>query len=175
VRVGIAAAALALILFWVSPGALHAQQDACDSLREQWLTAFNSLREGVEELRRVKNESVEPLILRNLESAQTTIARGVRNALEARKKRMTEAKDRARQLAAVEQLAFKRWGDCNRGRRWARAGSPPIDPRSVGQERHRLLSALDDLFLDDAYLQYKNSRPSRPSENSGHSGLGYPQ
>jgi hypothetical protein len=171
----VAAAALGLsLLFFGGTIPAKAQQGACDPLREQWVASFTLLQRGAEEYRRIKEESVGPSISKHLQSrSETNIARAVRAVLAERKRRMAEAETRLRSLAEEERVAFRRWNDCNPGGRWAKAGSPSQTPRSVTNERRQLRAAIDDLLLDEAYLQYKHTSPRRPPEYSDYNAPGY--
>lgn len=170
----VVAVALGLALFLTGVRASEGQQGECDPLREQWVIAFGLLRQGADEYRRLKEESLEPSISKQLDTGSATnIARAVQGALAERRGKLAAAETKLRSLADGEHLAFRRWNDCNPGGRWARAGSPGQTPRSVADERRQLRAVLDDLLLDEAHLQYKHTAPRRPSEYSDYNAPGY--
>ncbi|MEW6136722.1 MAG: hypothetical protein AB1733_00710 [Thermodesulfobacteriota bacterium] len=162
-------AAAVVVLF--GPGIeTEAQDGTCDSLREQWAAALSSLQAGIENLRRQKEDSVAPSIYRELASGSppVSIAKAVQSALLERKRRVDAAEREVRALADAEERAFRSWSSCHASSGLRKAVSGSVDPRVVAGQRQQLLVRLDDLLLDEAYLQYRGTRPRRPQEYSGY-------
>lgn len=164
-RVILAAAMVLLFGFGLE---VEAQDGTCDSLREQWAAALSSLQAGIEDLRRQKEDSIAPSIYKQLESGSppVSIAKAVQSALVERQRRVDTVASEVRALADAEERAFRSWSACHASSGFRKAVAGSVDPRTVAGQRQQLLVRLDDLLLDEAYLQYRGTRPRRPQEYS---------
>ena len=160
-----------LLLLVHCPG-LFADDDAasCQSAQENWSKAFNLLKERTEALRDAKEEGVTQAIEEKMagEKQSGSIARMVRSVLDQRRKNLDEARLGCGEVAEMERIAFEQWRKCSVGRRGPRGTSGSEKPEAVLQERNKLLTLLSELMLDEAYAQYRTSRPVHTRENSRH-------
>jgi hypothetical protein len=173
---------IVLCLLMGTPLLSETLSDPCATDRVAWSNAYEALQAAMEGYRRIKNESVGPLIAREMDAHDRglSIARVVEVVLKERGKKLSELGRQCLELANVELSFFEHW------RRCASAGVQKRDSASVAafkkisRDRDRLMAELRDLLLDEAYVQYKNHRapaaPASPSyEANGPSstGLGY--
>ncbi len=160
-----------LLLLVHCPGLL-ADDDAasCQSAQENWSKAFTLLKERTDALRDAKEQGVTQRIEEKLSGGNRgeSIARAVRSVLEQHRKNMAEARLGCGEVAEMERIAFEQWRRCSVGRRGPRGSSSSEKPEAVLQERNRLLTLLSELMLDEAFAQYRKSRPVHTGENPRH-------
>ncbi len=152
-------------------------QGQCEMERSAWLAASTKLKEGMASYREVKQESISPKIESALQERNTNaaFAQIVQNVLKDRSDRMDVAKAQCRDLEETERRAFEEWRKCAAA--GTRRGNSP-DARLTEptvRERNQLLTQVQELFLDEGYVQYKTSRDPAPSSYSSYeSGYGSP-
>ncbi len=129
------------------------------------------LKEGMESYQEVKQVQITPRIEGELErhKAAIPVAHVVRNVLNERAQRMDEAKARCRELEEAERRAFEAWRRCAAaGAKRGKASDTASSPDSIARERNQLLTQLQDLLLDEGYVQYKMQRDPAPSAYSSY-------
>jgi hypothetical protein len=149
-----------------SPLYCHDGQDGCAELQEQWGAALQTLKERMEELRRFKSAPLEPAIQREQanQGNALSIAGSVRAALEERAALTDAATRQCRDAADQERIAFEELRTCLPSGRQRRSNTNASWQNGDLDERKLVLAALQELLLDEAYLQYKNYRaPSPPT------------
>jgi hypothetical protein len=146
-----------------APAVCFDSSEECGGRRAEWLEAYHRLHDAVEEFQKAKEDPVGPRIEEKLvkRSHGVSTAMIVRRVLDARKTRMAEAREKAAKLLGVEEERFHKWRTCRSANRSSRFSSRN---ESAVIERKRLKSRLSDLFLDEAYAQYKDYRA--PSSSS---------
>jgi hypothetical protein len=153
-------------------------QGQCEAERSAWLAAGAMLKEGMASYQEVKQESISAKIESALEEHKTTapFAQIVQHVLKERADRMDVTKAKCRDLEETERRAFEDWRRCAAA--GTRRGNTP-DPRLTEpmlRERSQLLAQLQDVFLEEGHVQYKNSRDPVPSSYSSYgSSPGYQQ
>ncbi len=155
---------LVLVLLCVgAPALCFDSSEECRGRRTEWLDAYHRLHDAVEQYQKTKEDPIGPRIEEKLtkRSPRVSTAMIVRRVLDARKARMAEAREKATQLLDVEEERFHKWRTCRSANRRSRFSSRSV-PEAT--ERKRLKSRLSDLFLDEAYVQYKDYRA--PSSSS---------
>jgi hypothetical protein len=93
------------------------------------------------------------------------MARSVQSALKRRSDRLAEAEARCRELAGNERFAFDDLKRCVSGPSQRRVNNPVAALAGVSRDRERLLKQMQEVMLDEAYVQYKGERE--------YSGAGY--
>ena len=146
-----------------APAVCFDSSEECAGRRAEWLEAYHRLRDAVEAFQKTKEDPVGTRIEEKLakRSHGVSTAMIVRRVLDARETRMAEAREKATKLLGVEEERFHKWRTCRSGNRRSRFSSRN-EPTVT--ERKRLKSRLSDLFLDEAYVQYKDYRG--PSSSS---------
>ena len=153
-----------LLAIAVSPLYCQDSRDACAVLREQWGSEFQTLKDRMEGLRRLKSSPLEPAIQRELASPKNggSMAISVRAALKERTALTDVAGQECRDAADREKAAFERLRTCSPAGRQRRSNAQDsVQDTDLG-ERKLLLSALQELLMDDAYRQYKNYHAPTP-------------
>ncbi len=141
----------------------------CGTEQATWSNAYQSLQAGMEAYRQIKNESVSPSIAREMGAHErgVSIARIVQVVLKERGKRLAELGRRCLELADAERSSFGEWRRCAIVGAQRRDSSTVAGFKSLSRERDRLMAELQDLLLDEAYVQYKNYRaPAEPASPS---------
>lgn len=143
------------------PGYLLAQT-LCETEQTRWADAFASLQRDVNEHRNAKQESITPKIQHLISgTARVDMAGAIQYVLKDRKNRLSELEETCRRSAEVEKSAYEQWRRCGgSGKKGASASS---GPGAVAREREKLLAELQELLLDEAYVQYKNDQSSPSS------------
>ncbi len=137
----------------------------CSQAYSEWQEVFGNLNQDMESLARLKHESLAQSISGDLAARKTssTIAQIVRRVTAQHNRAITELGEECLRLANSEKIAFEQWRRCRisetRGR---------DDHSAVGlvRERSVKLVELQDLLLDDAYLQYRKESPNPSSAYS---------
>lgn len=150
-------------ILWTGPLFSADGTGACDAQRSRWMETHEFLKETMGACQRIKEAPLGSRIQRELTSRQAdSIAYGVQAVLKERSAALSAAMQRCREAAGMEAHAFEDWRRCARTVR-PRKGEPPVaSPDSVAGTRKQVLSALQDLLLDEAYVQYKNFRQPEP-------------
>jgi hypothetical protein len=158
----IMATGLGLVL-WALP-VWSVADDGCDAWRTQWINAFQALREGMDSARHLKDGSLASRIQQEMgdQGSGVSVARGVQAVLHERSVALNRGKDQCRNLAMEEHQAFERWRACAVGGNMRRGASQASGLDAAAIERKKLLGFLQDLLLDEAYVQYKNYQPPTP-------------
>lgn len=152
----------------------------CATEHARWSNAYESLQTGMENYRQIKYESVSPRIARDMgtQGKAASIARIVQVVLKERGERLAELGQKCLELADLERSSFEELRRCASMGAQRRDNSSAVLFKSISRERDRLMAELQDLLLDEAYVQYKNHRapapPTSPSyEANQPSGIRY--
>ena len=146
-----------------------AADDGCDTWRSRWVAAFERLKQSTDSIRQLKEGSLASRIQQELSTHRNaaSLARSVRAVLKERSAALKKERSTCHSLAKEENEAFSQWRRCavrgNSRRRGFQAHA--LDAAAV--ERKRLLGSLQDLLMDEAYVQYKDYRQPTPPEYSG--------
>ena len=162
----------AVLLLAVASSPLYCQDgtDSCVALQEKWGAAFQTLKERMEELRRFKSAPLKPAIQREQANPGNalSIAGSVRAALKERAALTDAATRQCRDAADRERIAFEELRACLPSGRQRRSNTNASWQNGDLDERKLVLAALQELLLDEAYLQYKNYRAPSPPSYSGY-------
>lgn len=151
---------------WLSVVAATQAEAGCEAETSGWTQAYEALEQGMESYRRLKAESITPRIEEELEKKEEgrSIARSVQEVLKERTRLLGDAKTKCLELAQSERSVYDEWRRCAGSGGGRRRNPNPQGPDRVARQRSSLLASLQDLLLDEAYLQYKNFRdPSSAS------------
>jgi hypothetical protein len=153
------------VLVWTTPSLSADVEGPCGTKRADWRQAYELLKAGAEGYRKIKSESITPLIEKEIAEKGTSksTAAMVRSVLDNRTFRMTESREKLDKLLVEEKRRFDQLRRCvSHSRRRSRRRS-----RNDSEERARarVVSRLSDLLLDEAYEQYKNDRPRSVSRS----------
>jgi len=137
-----------------------ASEEPCSVEHEKWSGSSGELKDALEQLRQIKDESMSPEITESLSkgSKSLSIARIVQSALQRRSERLAEARGRCREFADKEKYAFDNLKRCLSGPSLRRNNAAVAALSSISRDRERLLKQMQDLMLDEAYVQYKGER-----------------
>jgi hypothetical protein len=140
-----------------------AQESPCEPARAQWAQAHESLKEAANALRETQVESIEPRIDEALKDGKRiTIAQKVQIELKDRNRRISEAAHKCVDAADQEKAAFEQLRRCSAADSARRSASHTAFG-AIARERSKLLADLQDLLLDEAYIQYKRESPNPPT------------
>lgn len=161
---------MASLLLTIASSPLYCQdgRDSCTAFRQQWGTVFQTLKDRMDELRRLKSAPLEPAIQRELANPGNALsmAGSVRAALKERTA-MTDATTReCRDAAERERMAFDKLRTCLPSSRQRRTNTNDSFHDGDLGERKLVLTTLQELLLDEAYRQYKNYQAPTPSTYS---------
>jgi hypothetical protein len=163
-RIGLLAIVGVLVCF--GPG--NASADQCESLRSAWVSVYQQLTQLAEQCLALRESSFQPRLEQLNEGRErgSTIARTVRTVLEERLNALNQAKRQVREAIERERLAFTEWRTClARPRRGGpQAGNGEI--QAAARERERLLRSVEDVLIDEAYVQYKHDRQPVAAEQN---------
>jgi hypothetical protein len=151
---------------WISVSALTADA-SCNVEAAGWTQAYEALARGIESCRYFKQESTTARIEQELEKTapRRSMAQCVQEVLKERTRSLGESKTMCMELAERELSAYTQWRRCAGAGRGRRGRDDMQGPDSVARQRNELLVLLQDVLLDEAYVQYKNYRdPSRGSQ-----------
>jgi hypothetical protein len=151
--------ALICIISWINVSVLTADA-SCDVEAAGWTQAYEALARGIESCRYLKQESITGRVEQQLEKTESrrNMAQCVQEVLKERTRSLEEAKTMCLELAERERTAYAGWRRCA-GAGSGRRSRPDVQgPDSVARQRNELLVLLQDVLLDEAYVQYKNYR-----------------
>jgi hypothetical protein len=136
----------------------------CANEYSRWSTSVSTLRESMDSLRQVKQQSLRSDILDAVSRAGSgvTTARIVQSLLDKRNRLVAQGTETCRRLADEERFAFddlKRCAASGSQRRGYTAQA--IAP--FAREREKVMAELRDVLLDEAYVQYKGERDVAPA------------
>ncbi len=160
---------LGLCLLTGTPLLSDTTSGPCATEHAKWSNAYESLQTGMEDYRQIKYESVSPRIARDMgtQGRGASIARIVQAVLKERGERLAELGQRCLELADLERSSFEEWRRCATVGAQRRDNSSAVVFKSIIRERDLLMAELQDLLLDEAYIQYKNHRaPAAPTSPS---------
>lgn len=145
---------------------------SCRSMQENWSKAFMLLKERTEALREAKAQAIGQRIEERISQREpgASIAVIVRSVLDRRRKEVAETSLGCSEVAEMERMAYEEWRRCSLAQRRQRNSPEGERPELFLQQRNSLLNVLSDLMIDDAFLQYKTSRPVHARGNSGRTG-----
>lgn len=150
-----------VIMCAFTPGNVFAQS-LCETEQTRWSDAFASLQKDMNEHRSAKQESITPKIQELLSgAAKMEMAGAIQFVLKDRKNRLSELEEACRRSAETEKSAYDQWRRCSGSGK--KGGSAASGPGAVAREREKLLAELQELLLDEAYVQYKNDHSSAAS------------
>jgi hypothetical protein len=150
---------------------VHATQagQLCAQEHAQWTDAYGILEKAVNELREAKQESVGPKINRALaEDTRGSVAQRIQVILKERGRRITEATRKAVDAAGQERSAFEQFRRCGLSDSPRSSGASNAALNEATRERNGILADLQELLLDEAYVQYRRESPVPPSTYSGY-------
>jgi hypothetical protein len=153
---------------WLSVVGSERTEANCETETTGWTQAYEALEQAMESYRRLKEESITPRIQEELEKTEPgrSIARGVQEVLKARTRLLGDAKTKCLELAQSERSVYDEWRRCAGSGGGRRRNPNPQGPDSVARQRSGLLASLQDLLLDEAYVQYRNYRDPSPASYS---------
>ncbi len=160
---------LGLCLLTGTPLLSDTNSGPCATEHATWSNAYESLLTGMENYRQIKYESVSPRIAKDMgtQGRGASIARIVQVVLKERGERLAELGRRCLELADLERSSFEEWRRCATVGAQRRDNASAVAFKSILPERNRLVAELQDLLLDEAYIQYKNYRaPAAPTSPS---------
>jgi hypothetical protein len=130
--------------------------DVCERERNRWSESFEALKKAVDDYRNIKDESVAPRIDEIMaKNSRANMAAVIQSVLKNRADRLTEAGGLCQDAVTREKSAYEIWRRCG-GTDRQRKNAPPQDAHAtVGRDRDRLVAGLQDLLLDEGYVQYK--------------------
>lgn len=169
---------IVIVLFLlVFSGALRPAlgEGPCETERIQWGDAFDSLRKAMDDYRSIKNESIAPRIGEVVaKGPKGSMAAAIQAALKNRGDRMAESGRGCQAAVSKERTAYDIWRRCSGAGQQRKNIPSQSGLGAVSRERDRLLADLQDLLLDEAYVQYKgqaavsaNGSEYEPSEQRG--------
>jgi hypothetical protein len=150
---------------WISVSALTADA-SCNVEAAGWTQTYEALARGIESCRYLKQESITPSIEQELEKEpRRPVAKSVQEVLKERSRSLEQAKTMCLELAERERSAYSEWRRCAGAGAGRRGRHDLQGPDGVARQRNELLASLQDVLLDEAYVQYKNYRdPSGGSQ-----------
>ncbi len=143
--------------------------DPCKDLGDAWAALFNPLVEQSRIYSQVKEEPVTSRIRRRLKEQppHMSIAQAVYSVLADREERLKAMKREIEDLVSQERQAFRAWKRCMS--RTRRNDPPTADKEALLTSRADLQKGLDDLLLDEAFVQYKDYHaPAQATHLRGH-------
>jgi hypothetical protein len=151
------------LVLWAPP-VWSVADDGCDAWRTRWINAFQRLRDGMDSAHQLKEGSLASRIQQEMGDRENavSVARSVQAALKERSDALNRGRDQCRNLAMEEHQAFERWRACAVGGNMRRGAAQASGLDAAAIERKKLLASLQDLLLDEAYVQYKNYQPPTP-------------
>ncbi|HMK35607.1 MAG TPA: hypothetical protein VK463_11100 [Desulfomonilaceae bacterium] len=156
------------IVFQVSHASTASDSSPCPEEYAQWRSAYEQLAHAVDSLRETKQETIEPRINSLLaDDKRLSVAQNVQVVLKERNRRIEEAGSKGIEAANREKWAFEQLRKCGLSDSPKRSHSPKADLNGVVRERNRLLTELQELMAEEAYVQYKRESPNPPSQYSG--------
>jgi hypothetical protein len=153
---------------WLSFVASEQTEAFCEAETSAWTQAYEALEQALESYRLLKGESVTPRIKAELEKTEPgrSIARSVQEILKERSRLLGEAKTKCLELAQAERSVYDEWRRCAESAGGRRRHADPHGPGNVARRHSDILASMQDLLLDEAYVQYKNYRDPSPASYS---------
>lgn len=153
---------------WLSLLASAPTEAGCEAEETGWTQACETLKHALENYRRLKGESITPHIEAELEKTEPSrsTARSVQEVLKKRTRLLEDAKAKCLELAQSERSIYDEWRRCAGSGGGRRRNPDPQGPNSAARQRSELLASMQDLLLDEAYVQYKNYRDPSPASYS---------
>jgi len=138
----------------------RASEEPCAVEHEKWSGSLGELKDALEQLRQVKDESMGPEITESLSkgSKSLSMARIVQSALQRRSEKLAEARGRCRESADKERYGFDNLKRCLSGPSQRRNNAAVAALSGISRDRERLLKQMQELMLDEAYVQYRGER-----------------
>jgi hypothetical protein len=133
-----------------------------------WSNAYESLQTGMETIVRSRRVG-KSRIARHMETQGrgASIARIVQVVLKERGERLAELGQKCLELADLERSSFEELRRCAAMGAQRRDNSSSAVFKNISRDRDRLMAELQDLLLDEAYIQYKNHRaPAAPTSRA---------
>lgn len=158
-----------VLTLWVLPVRSFADE-GCDAMRTRWMNAFERLKASAASVRQTKEASLASRIQQELSERGNgaSVARGVQAVLKERSTALMRERSQCRDLAVQENETFDQWRRCAVGGNPRRGALQASGLDAANAERKKLLSSLQELLLDDAYVQYKNYQAPAPPAYSGY-------
>lgn len=168
-RWGVAVLGLFFAVFLAGKAAAAAPEEApCATVQAQWAQTYELLKEAVNALREAESESIEPKINQTLAAGtHASVAQKIQMVLKDRNKRISEAARKSADVSEQERVAFEQLRRCNSAESVRRSGAQ-ANFNTIVRDRNKLLADLQDLLMDEAYVQYKRESPNPPSTYSGY-------
>lgn len=159
---------LGALLAFAAPCSLAESSGLCDAYLAEWVRVREELVERMDGYARIRDESVTPMIDQEMAraGARASMARVVQSALQERNRRMAESRRKIEEFLGQERDAFERWRLCTTDGRRRSGGTDRTNPEI--RDRERVLARLNDLLLDEAYVQYKDHRERVPTDGSSY-------
>jgi hypothetical protein len=156
------------LVVWLSLVGSARIEAGCEPEAAGWTQAYGALEQAMESYRRLKEESVTPRIEEELKKTgqDRSIARSVEEVLKERTRLLGDAKTKCLDLAQSERSTYDEWRRCSGSGVGRRRNTDPNGPNRVARRRSELLASMQDLLLDEAYVQYKNYRDPSPASYS---------
>jgi len=153
---------------WISFVGSEQTEASCEAETSAWAQAYEALEQALESYRLLRGESVTPRIESELEKTEPgrSIARNVQEILKERSRLLGEAKTKCLELAQAERSVYDEWRRCAEGAGGRRRHADPLGPNNVARQHSDILASMQDLLLDEAYVQYKNYRDPSPASYS---------
>jgi hypothetical protein len=144
------------------------EEGPCAAAYKQWAQTHELLKEAVHALREAGAESVEPRINQTLtDGTRLSLAQKIQSVLKDRRRKITEAARKGTDAAEQERESFEQLRRCSASDSQRRAATQAT-LNAVTRERSKLLADLQDLLLDEAYVQYKRESPNPAPTYSGY-------
>jgi hypothetical protein len=168
-RWGVAVLGMFFAVFVAGKSAGAATEEArCAAAHAQWAQTYELLKEAVNGLREAEAESIEPKINQTLtDGTRVSVAHKIQMILKDRSRRISEAARKSADAAENERGAFEQLRRCSSADSPRRSAAQATFNMAV-RERSKLLADLQDLLLEEAYVQYKRESPNPPSTYSGY-------
>ncbi|MBI4962314.1 MAG: hypothetical protein HY913_03480 [Desulfomonile tiedjei] len=159
---------IALGMAWcIAPPKAEALEEPCETEHERWSVSSANLRAALEQYGQIKEQSMASEITESLGRQNTgSMARIVQSALKQRSEILAAAEAKCLKLANDEKYAFEALRRCVSTPQQRRNSSLAATLATISRDRERLLKHLQDLLLDEAYVQYKGERENSARANS---------
>lgn len=163
IRIGVIAIVWGALVF---PGSGQTSAEACESQRSAWASSYEKLAQTAELCRNLRESSLQSRLEQLKASGEggPSIARMVRAALLERQVALNQARRQCREAADRERFAFTDWRSCLSRSRVGGPQAGNAEIQAAVREREKLLKHVEDVLLDEAYVQYKNYRPPVAAE-----------
>lgn len=141
----------------------------CAHEHAQWTDSYEVLEKAVSELRDAKHESVGPRITQALAGdTKGSVAQRIQVILKERERRIAEASRKAVDAAGQERSAFDQLRRCGASDSPRRSGASTAAVNEASRSRNAIVADLQELLMEEAYVQYKRESPVPASTYSGY-------